>query len=90
MTDPDLTWAPSPEPSTKPHLPGEPRPFRDLTPPQHLTSAGRIESRREQEVSRGEDPLLARVRELEKEVQHWKLKYKILVEAIENHYKGES
>ena len=54
------------------HLPGERRQFiprasvRNLVPPQQLAPDGTITSPREHEVSRG-DPLLLRIRELEKE-----------------------
>lgn len=47
-------------------LPGEPRPFRPLVPPQHL-EGGRIVSSRSQEVSIRTDPLLDRLRQLEAE-----------------------
>lgn len=49
-------------------LPGERHSFRDLTPPQHL-QGGQVTSSRPNEVTR-EDPLLQRIRLLERALQH--------------------
>lgn len=74
-SDPDLTWTPPTKRRKSPaRLPGERHNFHNLTPPQHLTAAGRIESARPTEVVRGEDPLLARIRALETERDQWKLR----------------